>query len=209
MHISEATSARTLNEALNNTFGTQNVTYADAWPMDIHNGTEYMNQYYASVGRKYAEQVLEHRATAPCCMSTMHAHHEMTDRQRAALSHLAETTDSQQFTSSLRACVKNGALTSTSLLLLQPQRFVPAPVKLAEPVEHMEPAEVAPMVVDEVAASTASPTRLQASSPAGSPAQVQMSSATASPAKLQLNSPAISNRSIKLQAKPKRRKPNK
>ena len=72
MHISETTSARTLNEALNKTLGTRNVTYADAWPMDIHNGAEYMNKFYAGVGRKYAEEVLDHRATEPCVMSTAH-----------------------------------------------------------------------------------------------------------------------------------------
>jgi len=106
-----ATNARAFNELMNNFAGTQGVVYAHQFGMHMRNGADYMNERYDSVGREYAAQLLDgHAKCTGGCMSHVTNHDDLSDKQRAFLSYMIDTTDKTAFKAAMQACLHRGAI---------------------------------------------------------------------------------------------------
>ena len=88
--------------------------YAQEFPMDVHDGAQYLARNRASIGRTFATQVLEGKVGPNCCLLGSAEHSDMTLRQRAVLSHMRETTSNSEFDSALHAAMEFGALPSSA-----------------------------------------------------------------------------------------------
>ena len=111
------------NDAFNDLACTRGVTYCGPWNLSVSNGREFMNQSYDTVGRIYASELLHNSAGGPLAgASEGHAH--FTPMQRAALQHLAATTDSEAFDEALMACIKHGVLADSAASVFSPQNVI-------------------------------------------------------------------------------------
>jgi len=125
MHFNQATNSRTFNEAFNTLVGTTGVTYSPQWGMNVKDGKDFMDTNYADVGRVYANELLHGNVHADCCLANDHAHEDLSDRQRAYLSLLADTTDTTSFDAALRACSKYSAVPDTACMLFSNNGSIP------------------------------------------------------------------------------------
>ena len=110
MPYHNTTNSRAFNNAFNQFAGTEGVEYAHDFPMDVHDGAQYLARNRASVGRQYATQVLEDKVGSHGSFVGDLQHDDMTRRQRAVLSYMRSTTDDQMFDSALHAAIEFGAL---------------------------------------------------------------------------------------------------
>ena len=114
MPYHNTTNSRAFNHVFNKFAGTEGVVYAQEFPMDVHDGAQYLARNRASIGRTFATQVLEGKVGPNCCLLGSAEHSDMTLRQRAVLSHMRETTSNSEFDSALHAAMEFGALPSSA-----------------------------------------------------------------------------------------------
>jgi hypothetical protein len=198
MHFNQATNSRTFNEAFNTLVGTTGVTYSPQWGMNVKDGEDFMDTNYADVGRAYANELLHGNVRADCCLANDHAHEDLSDRQRAYLSLLADTTDTPSFDAALRACSKYSAVPNTACMLFSNHGSIP----YTKPVAVAAPAAVAPPVAARmIPARAMSPVALSAPT-----AMDLVSNSPPTAPRMQLNAPSSGARRVSLKPGGKRSK---